>query len=107
MDAQAEALGGVEAGALQLAVVPAEGLRLVVFQEQLAVVGTLEGVADDALEARAVETGAGEEQLIGPGDIGHGGTPAAKGCRLPLNIGGRGRKRRGLPRAIARRRRMV
>src|SRR6185312_4652311 len=69
-------LRGVEAGALQLAVVPAERLRLVVFEEQLAVVGALEGIADDALDAAAVEAGAGEEQLIGSGDIGHGGAPA-------------------------------
>jgi hypothetical protein len=47
--AQAEALGHVEAGALQLAVVEGEGLRLVELQEQLAVIAALEGVGHGPL----------------------------------------------------------
>ncbi len=83
--AQAEALGGVEAGALQPAVVEAERLRLVVFEEQLAIVGAGLRASPTTRSMRvAVEAGAGEEQLIGPGDIGHGGTPAAEVCGLSL-----------------------
>src|SRR5262249_17772574 len=81
--AQAETLGRVEAGTLELAVVPAEGLGLAVFEEQLAVVGPLEGVADNALDVCPVESGAREEQLISSGDIGHGlssGRERSLGC---------------------------
>jgi hypothetical protein len=73
--AQAETLGHVEAGALQLAVVEGEGLRLVELQEQLAVIAALEGVGHGPLRLGAVESGAIEEQVVGDGDGGHRGAP--------------------------------
>ena len=85
--AQAEALGHVEAGAFQLAVVEGEGLGLVEFQEQLAVVAALEGVGDGALRPPAVEPGAIEEQVVGDGDGGHRGAPCDGGYGFENNVG--------------------
>src|SRR6266478_6058303 len=65
---QAEALCRVEAGAFQLAVVEAQGLRLAVFQEHLAIIGALQGVGGQALDAAAVEPGLGEKQIVGLGE---------------------------------------
>jgi ABC-2 type transport system permease protein len=52
-----------------------------VLEEQLAVIGLLQGLGDVARNARAVEAGAGKEQILEAGDIGHGG----------LRMAGRGR----------------
>ena len=46
--AQPEALRGVEGGRLQPAVVEGEAFALAVFQEQLAVIGALQRVVDEA-----------------------------------------------------------
>jgi hypothetical protein len=59
--AQAKALGGVEAGRLQNAVVEAEALGLAVFEEQLAVVGAAQGIVDQAFQPCPVEAGPLEE----------------------------------------------
>ena len=71
--AQAETLGGVEAGAFQAAIVEAQTLGLTVLEEQLAVVGAGQRFVDQFLAARPVEPGTVEEQLLGGGDLGHGG----------------------------------
>ena len=105
--AQPEALGGIEAGALQPAVVEDQAFGLAVFQEQLPVVGAVQGLRDDGLDAPLVKAGAGEEQLVGGGKVAHGGvllqraTPAGISGRrglaktswpvMPPNIGPRGR----------------
>jgi hypothetical protein len=73
--AQAEALCGVERGGLQPAVVERQRLALPVLQEQLAVIGTVQGAVDDPLNTVGVEAGAGEEQVVGGGAIGHGSAP--------------------------------
>mgnify|MGYP003152126145 CR=1 FL=1 len=70
--AQAEALGGVEIGGFDLAVVEHQAFRLSVFQEQFAVVHTGQGVVQHALHAVPVHAGTVEEQVVGGGKIGHG-----------------------------------
>jgi hypothetical protein len=87
--AQAEALGHVETGAFQLAVVEGEGLRLVEFQEQFAVIAALECVGDRALRPPALEPGAIEEQVVGDGDGGHGTLRRWRngGYRFQNNVG--------------------
>src|SRR3546814_16237007 len=77
--AQAKALAGVEAGRLQPAVIEAEALRLAVFQEKLAVIGAMQGIADQPVEAGAIQSGPGEKQVLGNGS---GGTGSIQGCRL-------------------------
>ena len=67
--AQAEALGGVVRGALQLAVVERQALALLVFEEQLAVVAAGERVVDHLLRLAAVETALAEEQVVGGGEM--------------------------------------
>src|SRR4029453_6152584 len=54
--AQAEALGGVVRGALQLAVVERQALALLVFEEQFAVVAAGECVVDHLLRLAAIES---------------------------------------------------
>ena len=63
--AQAEALGGVEAGGLEVAVVVGERLGLAVFQEQLAVLGAGKGIVDQALQAALVQVGTVIKKLVG------------------------------------------
>ena len=65
--AQAETLGRIEAGALQLAVVETQRLRLAVFQEHLAILGAAERLGGEALDARAIESGLGEKEIVGLG----------------------------------------
>jgi hypothetical protein len=65
---KAETLSHVERGAFQLAVVEGKGLRLAVFQEQLAVVASMEGFGDQPFRGHPVEAGAPEEQVIGLGE---------------------------------------
>ena len=69
--AQAKTLGRVEAGVFQLAVIPAELFRLAVLEKQLAVVGLVQGLAEDGIEPRPVEPGLIEEDAIGSGEMGH------------------------------------
>ena len=83
--AQAEPLGGVEAGALEPTVVEDQPLRLAIFEEQLALVGAVERVGDGALDGVAPQAGALEEQFIGDGEVGHGGS-SLLGAEC-LNIG--------------------
>src|SRR4029453_6314388 len=54
--AQAEALGGVERGALQLSVVARQALALLVLEEQRAVVAAGQRVVDHLLRLATVET---------------------------------------------------
>src|SRR5690349_15240818 len=63
--AQAEALGGVVGGALQLAVVERQALALHVFEEQLAVVAALQPVVDKLAGLAQVECALAEEQAVG------------------------------------------
>jgi hypothetical protein len=56
--AQAEALGGVVGRLLEAAIVEHHHLRLPVFQEQFAVIGTLEPIAEDTGDTGLVEAGA-------------------------------------------------
>ena len=63
--AQAEALGGVVGGALQLAVVERQALALDVFQEQLAVVAALERLIDRLARLAQIERALAEEQSVG------------------------------------------
>src|SRR3546814_19883100 len=65
--AQAEALGGVEAGALHLPVVPAQAFGLPVLEKQFAVVGAGEAVLHQPVDPRAVQAGAVEEENVGKG----------------------------------------
>ena len=69
---EAEALSGVEAGALQTPVVEGQALGLAVFKVELPVVGAGKGIADDALDAPPVEAGTGEEQVVRRRQIAHG-----------------------------------
>ncbi len=62
--AQAESLGGVEAGGLQPAVVETERLALAVFQKELAVVGVLQRLMDHVLNTLPVEAGRTEKQVV-------------------------------------------
>jgi hypothetical protein len=62
--AQAEALVGVEACRFQPAVVEDQPLRLGVFEVELAVVGAVEGLGDQAAGAFAVEPGAVENGVL-------------------------------------------
>ena len=55
--AQAEALRGVEAGALQPPVVVGQGFGLGVFQVEFAVIGAFERIGDRALDSRPVQPG--------------------------------------------------
>ena len=66
-----ESLVGVERGALHLAVVKDDAFRLPVLQEKFAVVGAMQRVVDDPLDAAAIQAGANEKQLVGGGEIGH------------------------------------
>ena len=59
-----EALRRVEVGVLQPTVVEAEALRLPVLEEELAVVGAIERIADEALDPDRIEPGAGEEEIV-------------------------------------------
>ena len=68
---QAEALGGIEAGALQMPVVEDEAFGLSVFQEQLAVVGLRQRLADDAVEPLPIEFQMIEEDITGVGGRNH------------------------------------
>src|SRR3546814_16259212 len=77
--AQAKALAGVEAGRLQPAVIEAEALRLAVFQEKLAVIGAMQGIADQPVEAGALHFGPGEKQGLGKGRGGYGHIVRYKG----------------------------
>ena len=70
--AQAEALRGVEAGALQPAVVEGEALRLPVLEVELAVVGAGQSLLDQLAGAGAVEPALGVEQAVGRQDVAHG-----------------------------------
>jgi hypothetical protein len=87
--AQAEALGGVVGGTLEPAIVEGQRLGLAEFEEELAVIRTLERIGNDGLDALAVETGAGEEELVGLAEVGHG--VASFGCGV----------RRGVPGGVA------
>ena len=69
--AQAESLGGVEAGGFQLPIVPAQRLALGVFKIELPIVGTVQGVLHDAFHAGAVHAGAVEEEIVGDGKRAH------------------------------------
>ena len=51
---QAEALRGIETRALQLAVVVAEALGLAIFKIKLAIVGAVQRLADNALDAALI-----------------------------------------------------
>src|SRR5580698_799844 len=62
---QAEALGGVVGGALQLAVVERQALALDVFEEQLAVVAALQGLVDGLAGLAQVERSLAEKEAIG------------------------------------------
>jgi len=75
---QAEALAGVKAGALQPAIVVDQAFRLPILQEQLAVIGAVQGVVDDALGPGAVEPRAGEKQILGDQRAGHDTVPIAE-----------------------------
>ena len=70
---QAEALGGIEAGAADPAVVEGNAFGLAVFEEKFAVLRAREGVAQDCLDLRPVEAGAVEEQVVGNGEVRHDG----------------------------------
>jgi glutathione S-transferase len=63
--AQAEAARGVEARRADAAVVERDALALAVFEEELAVIGAGQCLADLALGAGAVEAFLGEEEAIG------------------------------------------
>ena len=85
--AQAEALRGVERGALQLAVVERQAFALDIFQEQLAVVAAGQRVVDHLRRLALVECALAEEQAVGGGEmvdrLAHGRTPEwASGKRL-------------------------
>jgi hypothetical protein len=67
--AQAEALGGVVGGALELAVVERQALALFVFQEQLAVVAARQRLVDHLGGAALVEAAFVEEQAVGGGEM--------------------------------------
>ena len=73
--AQPETLMGVEARALEAAVVEGEALALAVFEEELAVVGAVQRVRDDPLRSRPVEACAIEEDLVGDGISAHRARP--------------------------------
>ena len=68
----AKSLAGVEGGAFHLAVVKDEAFGLPVFQEQLAVVGSMQRIIDDALNTAPVHSGTGKKQFVGDGKISHG-----------------------------------
>ena len=70
---QAEALGGIEAGALQMPIVEDEAFGLAVFQEQLAVVGLRQRLADDAVEPLPIKFQMIEEDITGVGGRNHFG----------------------------------
>ncbi len=70
-DAQAEPLAGIEAGRLEPAVVPTEALGLAIFQEQLTIVSARQGIVDDVLHTRFVQSSLVEEQFLGMGGFGH------------------------------------
>ena len=74
--AQPEALVGVEARALEAAVVEGEALTLPVFEEELAVVGAVQRILDDPLRSRPVEPCAIEEDLVGGGISAHRARPS-------------------------------
>ena len=67
--AQAEALGGVVGGALQLAVVERQALALLVFEEQLAVVAAGQRLVDHLGGLALVEPALAEEQAVGGGEM--------------------------------------
>ena len=69
---QPEALVRIEAGGLEPTVVERQCLRLAVLQKKLAVVGFRQCILDDAFQFAAVQAGAGVEQLVGVGKMGHG-----------------------------------
>ncbi len=60
--AQAKALGGVEIGGLEAAVVEDQRLALAVLEVQLAVVGALQRFVDQGLHARAVHAPRGRRR---------------------------------------------
>jgi len=66
-----ESLRGVEGGAFNFPVVKDDAFRLAVFQEQFTVIGPLQRVVDNGLNAAAVQPGAGKKQLIGGGKVSH------------------------------------
>ena len=63
--AQPEALGRVETGALQPAVIENQALRLPVLEEKLAVVGAHQRVVDERVHPLPVEADPLEEELVG------------------------------------------
>ena len=69
--AQPEALGGVEGGAFDAAVVERDAFGLAVFEEELAIVHAGERFADERLDPAALHPGAGEEEIVSRGEIGH------------------------------------
>ncbi len=76
--AQPEALGRVERRAPEAAIVEGERFGLAIFEKQLAVVGAVERIIDNGLYPGSIHPGAGEEQLVGMGKIGHRRGPRMK-----------------------------
>jgi hypothetical protein len=68
-------LRGIEAGALQLPIIENKGFGLIIFEEQLAIIGLTHRVINQRLRPFTVKAGLIEKQLIGLGEIGHTNTP--------------------------------
>src|SRR5216683_1472458 len=69
--AQAEPLRGIEARALDAAVVERETLGLAVFEVQLAIVHPGQRFGHKRLDPGGAHAGAAKEQSVGNGEIGH------------------------------------
>jgi hypothetical protein len=97
---QPEALGRVEAGVAEATVIEGQHFRLAVLQIQLAVVHPLQRLRYLPFGLRAVEPGAGEEQLVGLRKVGHaekllrreGGYPENRDGSAPLQVPACGRQ---------------
>src|SRR5436305_1998680 len=80
--AQPEALGRVERGALDAAVVERDAFRLAVFEKQLAIIHAGERLADQLLNPAGIHSGAVEKQVVGHGKIAHRRLQAAVSLRI-------------------------